>query len=303
MLVSALVLAAQTPDYIGGNFVSVGAGNFTGNGVGLSGLTNINPSALISTNVGSVGQTFNYLNSNTGYWATASGASSGGVTFDNIHNPVLLFDDFLSKPGTATPTPMGFMLVANSGAINQPAGETNAPGILNLQTSTSASAAPMLTLATDQYPISFHNGVFTNEWRFRLSALPSLGGGTNTYGLRIGYGNTINAAEPSDAIYITHNTNNANFVLVCRKDSGETRATNTTAVVAGAWYVGRITASYSTNVTMTINGGDSVTITNNIPTAGDVVSTMAQIIKSNGTFNVNLQLDYCKLGYYLGNRP
>jgi hypothetical protein len=68
---------AQGVDYLGQNITSVGSGQFTGNGAGLSA---VGPQCLNSTNSGTVNQVWTKISATQGYWGTPASGGSSAVT-------------------------------------------------------------------------------------------------------------------------------------------------------------------------------------------------------------------------------
>jgi hypothetical protein len=185
---------------------------------------------------------------------------------------------------------------ANGGGVSQGAGESNAPGIILLSTSTSSSAAPLLYSAIDNYQFVFGAGNYTNEWRMRILNLPTAAEG---YSNRVGFVQSQSTTVGPDGVYMIFDTNDTHFVLVSRKDNNETRATNTTTFAANTWYKVQIIVNGNTNAMMLVNGSDAVSITNNIPTTGDTAGIFCQMVKVTGSTARSFNVDYCGLAYSL----
>lgn len=150
--------------------------------------------------------------------------------------------------------------------------------------------------------------VWTFESRLRL---PNLSDGTETYQIFSGFID-VATGESVDGAYFsyTHSLNSGKFELVTRSNSVETgtRLDSGITVAANTWYVlkvkvldvgGTLTARYYINDTQV--GGD---VTANIPsTTARATGWGTNIVKSAGTTNRYIALDYMEVnGYFGANR-
>lgn len=233
--------------------------------------------------------------------AFANNANTPGPGISQCRQTVTVFDDLMGLAAATVPGPGGLSLQTGSGgAFTQLSGETNAPGIIQISTSTSASSRPCLTPIFAAGPL-YIRGVFTNEWRVRFNELPGDGANTNTFIGRIGF-HSSGAADPTYGAYFKFSTNDTHFECVAVNGGAETKGTNTTVVTKSVWYdlavVFTCLAGSTTNCVFTVNGADSITLNNAGPSASSVAPS-AQIKKDIGTLAVTMDVDYYFLGYTL----
>ena len=179
---------------------------------------------------------------------------------------------------------------ANSGAIALTVtNNTNAnPGIIQLRTSTSASAAPSLTYGTTGAWI-FGAGKLSMEF---LILIENLSDETETYTARLGFGDSFSSAANVDGAWFeyTDGVNSGNWQCKTSNSSSVTTENTSTAAVAAAWRYFRVEGNAAgTSVTFYIGETKATaalvaTIATNIPTgAARGFCPFFQMVKSVGT--------------------
>lgn len=270
--------------------------------IGTLNSTNLNmQGALLTTNnAGTAGQTLTSGGAGVPpYWQTGS----SGQTIASWRQGFAGFDDFLGPIGvTYGQGPLSFVNTVNGGTTIQLTGETNAPGIIELSTSTSGNASPTIGQFFGDKPykmIGTYAACYTNEWRVRIPTLPTA---AESFNVRTGFSSVQNSNAVLNGAYFLVNTNDSHFVAVLTAANGSLYATNSTVVEANVWYdlnIVVVTNSGATGLsaTFTVNGTDAVTVTN-IGFSG-TVALFSQICKDQGTTARTLDHDYCYLAYKL----
>lgn len=161
-----------------------------------------------------------------------------------------------------------------------------------LQCGTGSTATGRCAVWNGGNGVVFGNGIAIFESCVQLNALSD---GTDTYTLRIGFGDAVNG-EPTDGVYFryTHSANSGNWVGVGRSNNIETLLNSSTVVVAGAFMRLRIEINSDASVaTFYVNGTSIGTVTSNIPqTAARETGIIHAIQKSVGTAARNQLIDY-----------
>lgn len=279
---------------------------FTGSNT-FTGVTVINGAGTAATvvNLG--------LDANNNVVTNASPVGGGGGGAPDISTFVQTFvgfEDFLNANGAiASGKPSGvlglqYSTIGAGGTLNK-GGDTNAPGIFEIGTSTTPNTGVQVyngsgTAGNNPFLI---RGVWTNEWRFRLGYTNNPGTVDQNYQFYIGLGDTIGSAQPNSGVYLMSTSNDTHFAYVAA--TGNTYTTNLTTLVANTnvWYKFRVvmTATASlTNAVCTIDGSQSHTFpnTSTLP-ANNKVGLIATLNKVDGGTATVVDLDYCYLGYKL----
>ena len=116
------------------------AGVITGTGIG----TNVAPGAFVSTNAGTAGYQFHYLNSSTGYWAEVTGSSGSATNVYLAPGSARIAVTTNSSGNWAIDLPTGVTNAAYASAVAYAQTVTNSTGILAItaqQTNESALEA------------------------------------------------------------------------------------------------------------------------------------------------------------------
>lgn len=132
--------------------------------------------------------------------------------------------------------------------------------------------------------------------RYRVSALSNA---TDTYTLRLGFGDQINSAsENVDGAFgrYTHGANGGNVQAVNRANNAESTADLAVAPPTSGWQILEVLVDGLTGVDYIVNLGAAVSVTGNIPNgSGREFGFTDGIFKSVGTASVNLLLDWVAL--------
>lgn len=221
------------------------------------------------------------------------GANNSGPSVVIIPKTVSIFEEFFGQPSSsALLGPLGF---ASSGSVFQYAGESDAPGLVNMSTGTSSSGLAMVLQRQANMPIITSGGNWTNQWRIRI---PTLATEAEDFVIRVGMSSSTGATEGNEACYVRI-PRTGNMLLVVRKVTNETTADLGAAPSANTWLTLRIIILGTTAAYVSVNGAAPVALqtTSNIPTGAMALN--ATILKSAGTTARTLDVDYCWLGYSL----
>ncbi len=165
------------------------------------------------------------------------------------------------------------------------------PGVLKLQTGTTTTGRAGIVSSSGYGEFLFGAGVYTIESEIYITTLSD---GTDTYGLRFGFGDDATADFTDGAYFEYLSTTSANWYMCTANNSTRTKTDTSTAVVAGAWLKLKIVVNAAgTSAEYFINGVSAGTVTTNIPTTtGRETSAMYSIIKSAGTTNRIFLIDW-----------
>lgn len=207
---------------------------------------------------------------------------------------VIITEDFIvgAAQGSTNWTPS-----ANSGAVAQHNGATFAqlnPGVIELRTSTSSSAAPSLNLGVNIFQAG--GGAMSVEGVARLDALSD---GTDTYTARLGFGDSTTGTAPTDGMWLeyTHSVNSGNWTFNTASSTTTTTSNGSIAAVAGAWFRFKITCNADgTSASGFINDVLVNTNTTNIPSgAGRSFGIQFSLTKSLGSTQRILYIDWAQI--------
>lgn len=251
---------------------------------------------------GAMARTYPSKSANTVFAGPASGAAAAptfrALTAADI--PIagaggILFDHFFNGISTSQPTGVfGFQgstngTGASTGGITTP--DASSIGVTSLQAGTTTTGRAGFTAGSAS--VRLGGGTLVLTFRFQM---PVLLDGTETGAIYIGFIDSGSAA-PTDGAYLYWDNTQTNFRYRTRNNSVETDTDSGLAPAAATWYILRIEVNAAaTSVTFTINGANSQSNATNIPTgAGRETGIGASILKSAGTTNRQVYLDYCKL--------
>lgn len=191
----------------------------------------------------------------------------------------------------------------NGGTINQANTTSAHPGVMALNTTTTTNGAAGFKMGINNTGgnncMAFGGGTFDMLWLMNLSALST---GTDTYTVRIGFGNVSNTGLSSDCAYFEYVDAGAqpNWQIITRAATVQTKVDSGIAASATGYHKFRITVNTAgTSVGFFIDGVQATgsPIVTNIPTAA--VSPYVVIIKSAGTTAATMNIDLFKLYHVL----
>ena len=239
-------------------------------------------------------------------WAAVdlpSGSSSGSDEHQYFH----YFDDFLYRSITdagAHGWQISNTSPANGALATKDAGNTNGPGIVRLDSGTSASAAGSW-IRGDGQTVTFGAGAYTNEWRFYINGLSTTGDDSF---VSCGFMDTTNTVpilvNIVDGVYCQYTTNSANWVLVTSSSGSKTTNASSVAVAANVWYKAMLVVNASASqASLTIASPtetNTVTLSSTIPVHAGRDTGLGFIIEKNeGSTEIQARVDYSYFGYGL----
>jgi parallel beta-helix repeat protein len=208
-----------------------------------------------------------------------------------------LIENFISTTAVGN---NGWTLYANSGSVgaNVTSGDSTHFGIMRLDTSSSASSAPTLSLGGG-LALVLGGATITIEFEFKIQVLSTV---SEEFEARLGLLDNTTGTIGNDAVFFKYDRlTSTNWIIVSRAGGTETATTTSTAVAAGSWLRGRIEINAAaSSVEYFIDDVSIGTITTNIPSGTSQVTSPAfQMVKSAGTTSRNLYLDwvYFKAAY------
>lgn len=183
----------------------------------------------------------------------------------------------------------GWTATANGGVngMNISSSTGDEFGIIRLDTSTSSTAAPTLTLGAST--IFFLTTTMSLEIKYQVLTLSTVG---EEFIDRIGWHNSSTSAAPTNGIYFEYDRLGfgANWQAVTNK-GGTTTREDTGVAVATGWVFLKIVVTNDADAKFYIGGTLVETITTNIPNASaNAVGIALQKIKSAGT---TARVSYC----------
>lgn len=201
------------------------------------------------------------------------------------------FDDFLS-PGSGTVGETGWLTTVSGGAASAGTGESDAPGIQVLSTSTSGTG--LAQMSKNAAGVLFGGGIFVFESRIRLSDLSDV---SETYTIRVGFADNV---SPTDGVYFeySHGVNSGQWRGVAMNNSTPTNVDSAVAVTTDWTRLKVVVAADGSSAEFFVNGASVGTAGSNIPTgAGRQTGPRFAIQKSAGTTARTLSIDYAKIGF------
>jgi hypothetical protein len=235
--------------------------------------------------------------------------SAPPATIATVDKTVYLFDDFLIADTTNVSGEVQHSNVFNWEAFLSGTGAQSSPttlginstdmciGVLELETGTTSTGRTAINTGDDQ--LLFGYAQFATEWRLVMTTLSS---STQEYDVYVGFiDNSASTGEPVDGVYFKYDRNTSvNWVMTTAVNSIRTNTTSTVAVTATAPFqkLRIVVNSTGTSAEFFINGVSVGTIATNIPTgAGRFTGFGAKIVKSVGTTNRQVNLDYATFEY------
>lgn len=209
----------------------------------------------------------------------------------NPINQAFLYDEFFT--GLLTSGNIGSLGWASSvsgtvAAINSVAISFNHPGMVQLAKGTDTTGRAGIFLSS--------NAVFFSTSGFTVYEtviyLPNLADGTDSYTLRVGFGDSV-IADQTNGIYFQYSQANANWLIKTSDGGVQTSTITATPVVANFMRL-RIEVNAATPlVTYYVNGTSVGTIATNLPNAaGMSCAPLYSIIGSAGTAARSVSVDY-----------
>lgn len=202
---------------------------------------------------------------------------------------IILYDDFVAGIVYSS---LGWKGNNNGGTIrtNQTADSGN-PGFFSVQTGTSSTSTPSLTL----FEFNAWGGIIFGAGRARgnfVSRLRNLSDGSETYVARIGFADQQSAA-PNNGLWFeyTHSVNSGNWTIKSA-NGGSTTTANTSTAADTDWNLFSIEVNAdATSVSFSINGTEVANspVTTNIPT--NACGPFFSMTKSVGTTTRDLDAD------------
>lgn len=188
---------------------------------------------------------------------------------------------------------------ANAGSAIA-SGAAGRPGLVALNTNTNANGAVAVVTAL-AYP--FGAGSITWEGEVSLSALAD---GTNTFVAHVGLFDSTGTASTTDAFFFRHSTaNSGNWsILVLSGGSVTSNIDTGIPVVPSTYYRLKIVISAAaTQIDFYINGSLIASVTTGLPTRSIMYAAGCRIVKSVGTSNRQMRIDWARLFYvFTSNR-
>lgn len=169
--------------------------------------------------------------------------------------------------------------------------DVNHPGILTIPNGTTAatgrSAISLSPNAAPTIVITSANEVM-HEWLVYITTLSNV---TDTFGIAIGFGDTLSAMAQANGVYFSYDQANSTFWRINTAASSVRTTTDTSVTVTAAqWYhLKAIKASGSTTWTFYIDGVSVGTISTNVPTAA--VGPLIVNAKSAGSTSRDVRVD------------
>lgn len=201
------------------------------------------------------------------------------------------FEDFVTGGAQGS---TGWTPSANGGAVAQHNGATFGalhPGVIELRTGSSSSAAPSMNLGINIWLAG--SGELFFEAVVQLDALSD---GTDTVKTRIGFGDSLTGTDPTDGIWLEaiHNVNSGQWTMNAASSAVKTTVNGGVAAAAGAWFRAKIVvvAADGSSASGYIDDVLVATVSTNIPkTTGRTFGLQISHTKSAGTTQRILYLD------------
>lgn len=211
--------------------------------------------------------------------------SAAGVTDLTMLDPRTGFELFEGWNSTTAVGNLTWAATANSGVngMNVTSSTGREQGIMRLDTSTSSTSHPMLTLGSGS-PFVFSTAKFTMETWYQVATLSTV---TEEFIDRFGFDSSATSATPNNAVYFEYDRLNfgANWQAVSFAGGAAATRTDTgVAVSAGSWVHFKIEITANTDVKYYINDVLVATHASNFPTGtSQACHAVYRKIKSAGT--------------------
>ena len=212
----------------------------------------------------------------------------------NPRSLVYFFDDFIAANLVGT---LGWNVINSGAAASMSTGYTpgldeNAFGAWSQNTGTTSTGRSCLS--TSSLALKLSQGSLVFSWRVRLQ---SVSDSTDQFSVFVGIGDNVTNGDMTDGVYFqyTDSLNGGNWTLKTAQNNTRTAMDSGVAVAAATWYTLRAVINQTaTSAQFFINEVSVGTITSNLPGLGSGEETgfLAKIVKSNGTNNRILGLDY-----------
>lgn len=205
-----------------------------------------------------------------------------------IATRLTLRDDFVT--GTSN-SALGWGIAGN-GAYTQSQVDGNHPGVVQVNTGGSSTGAGVYYIDA---VMQLGGGAVTTNQLIKLSALSS---GTQTYTVRIGFGDTLDGSDFNNGCYFeyTDGTNSGNWVLKTANNGTRTSTNSSIAATGATWIkLSVVVNAAATSVGFYVDGVLAGTNTTNIPGSPRFVGYTWHIKKSVGTTQRFLYTDYFDL--------
>lgn len=236
------------------------------------------------------GTSGNVLTSNGTNWTSAAAPAQ---SLSNLLGNITLIDDFIMVNVTGALLASNFGWSQTSFSVRTNTSNTH-PGILGHSSLGSGDANLTSANATGQVVLG--GGVVQVNWLVNVATLST---NTNTYTLRVGLSDTVNAAAVNGVYFeYSNGENSGNWVLVTANASTRTSSNTAVAVTTGWHDLQIVVNAAASSITFTIDGAAQTAVTTNIPTA--TIAPMLDVVWSAGTVAASsIQVDLFYLNYAL----
>jgi hypothetical protein len=201
---------------------------------------------------------------------------------------VQIYDDFMTwTNGTTSQSQQTWYTTGASWTTSS--GTAAHPGYIgNFSFSSNNAGVSFYSNGTPGKTIILGGGTVTVNWVINIATLST---GSNTYTLRCGIGDTLNADE-ANGCYLEYSSgeNSGNWIMKTASASSRTSTNTSTAVGTGWQNLSVSVNAAASTVTYYVNGVSLGTVTTNIPTTG--IAPFIDCVRSAGTVAANtLQVD------------
>jgi hypothetical protein len=215
-------------------------------------------------------------------------------------------DDFFYSSSGSVQGPWTFSTNSGAFGINNSDQNYAHPGIITMNTGSSASASPIIqNVGPSVGQVTLGNGIYTLTFYFYLNQLSN---GTDTFTLAMGISNDDGTPSGGfgNGIWVNYNStvNSGNWVYNAMKGGTATNSNSSTAVATG-WQVIQIqvnanasSISFLAGTTLANLASLGTAITTNIPTsAGQALGMYFSLTKTAGTTAVGAGIDLITANY------
>lgn len=227
-----------------------------------------------------------------------SGSTSASSVLDFV-------DDFIDPMnfGSAGGTSLWWRITGSGTSTSVVQGaniDSSHPGVITMDTGSISTGKMQVMLgatSTTLGSLILGGGVVTCQWFLKI---PVLSNGTDTFTIRMGLGDTANAAQANGTYFeYTHGTNSGNWQIVNASASSRNTANTSTAADTSYHNFKIVVNAAASSVAYYI---DNVQVANSpntsqIPTLQ--IAPFASIVKSLGSTASELYLDLCTLNIVL----